>query len=149
MKKMIKQFIFVTTFYIPRNTNIKTFTVKYILSTIILIVPVNINYVWYDILLEIAELVQSASEGENEVFISGNILFAFLTFYPWLYPLSRWTFLFPLHLLDLLIVWNFFFLRKCTFSPYNLMFFYFSLYILFLLLLVPKLINAFYLSPWS
>ena len=109
MKKMIKQFIFVTTFYIPRNTNIKTFTVKYILSTIILIVPVNINYVWYDILLEIAELVQSASEGENEVFISGNILFAFLTFYPWLYPLSRWTFLFPLHLLDLLIVWNFFF----------------------------------------
>ena len=30
MKKMIKQFIFVTTFYIPRNTNIKTFKIYFI-----------------------------------------------------------------------------------------------------------------------
>ena len=37
--------------------------------------------------------------------------------------------------------------RKCTFSPYILTFFHFSLYILFLPLLVPKPINAGYLSP--
>ena len=39
--------------------------------------------------------------------------------------------------------------RKYTFSPYILTFFYFSPYILFLLLLVHKLINAGHLSPWN
>ena len=36
---------------------------------------------------------------------------------------------------------------KCTFSSYILLFFHFGLYILFLPLLVPKLINAWHLSP--
>ena len=44
----------------------------------------------------------------------------------------------------------FFFLirRKCTFSPYILIFFHFSLYILFFPLLVPKLINTCYFRPF-
>ena len=37
--------------------------------------------------------------------------------------------------------------RKCTFNLYILTFFHFSPYILFLPLLVPKSIYAFYLSP--
>ena len=39
--------------------------------------------------------------------------------------------------------------HKYTFNPYILTFFHFSLYILFLPLLVPKPINAGHLSPWS
>ena len=38
-------------------------------------------------------------------------------------------------------------MRKCTFSPYILNFFHFSLYILFLPLLVPKPINTGHLNP--
>ena len=39
---------------------------------------------------------------------------------------------------------------KCTFSPYILtFFFFFSLYILFLPLLIPKPINMGHLSPWN
>ena len=38
--------------------------------------------------------------------------------------------------------------RKCTFSPYILVFFHFSPYIFILPFLVPKLINVLHLSPY-
>ena len=52
--------------------------------------------------------------------------------------------------IDLNSIKFFFFLirRKCTFSPYILIFFHFSLYILFFPLLVPKLINTCYFRPF-
>ena len=40
------------------------------------------------------------------------------------------------------------FRRKCTFSPYILIFFHFGPYIFILQLLVPKPINAWHLSPY-
>ena len=39
-------------------------------------------------------------------------------------------------------------MRKCIFDQYILAFFYFSFYILILLLLVPKSINAFNFGPF-